>query len=255
MPVGDIYPALTPDVYPTLYGDGAPVPWPTQLMAGVEQCYILRKPFITVNGSGKITAAQDLSGKGHHLAFSPNAPDYVAGGVGGHGCAELSSNEKLTVSGLPYVLGDSMDVYMVMQFNDTLPFATTEAFWSFDGQHKLVSVGTTANFQSDMNSVNNGYENLATSGGLTLNPLLVASTMYGGEHNVFVNGVKTAGGTSHGGIHTAEGSFTIGDLGSVTHTYRLAELVIVRNVGNDADRLAYQNQRVAKEYPSISLAA
>lgn len=230
-----------------------PVPLPHQILRGVEQCYIFRKPYITVNGSGKATDAEDVTGNGHHLAFNPNAPDAILGGVDGHDCIELSNNEKLTVSSLPYVLGDSIDIYAVIQFNDTLPFSTNEAFWSFDGQHKLISVGTTTNFQSDMNSVNNGYENLVASG-LSLNPLMVVSAMYGGEHNVFVNGTKTAGGTNHGGIHAAEGSFTIGDLGSVTHTYRLAELVIVRNDGSDSQRKAYEQLRVAREYPTIKAA-
>lgn len=230
-------------------------PLPTDVLSGVVQSYIFRDGYLTYN-AGDITACENQANPGTHDLSATSPGSYVASGLDGQDCVELSGAEYYDAAGtLPYLQGESKSLYIVYEFNGTLPYSGNDYLYRFGGgDHYMRFTNGNSGVSTRFDGVTTGVCSLPSSDLTVDTPYLFGHVSYEDDGELWLNGtLDNNEGTTHGGIEADETSFRLGDE-TGSPNVRIGEIVVVRDDGSDAERVDYEYNRVGVDYPTIGAA-
>lgn len=227
------------------------------------QVYLIRDPYLTYL-AGDVTLCENAANPGVSDMVANNPPLFVAGGLDGKDCvdADSSANESLQITGMPFLATDHLQLQAVVQSDNV---AAVQFIAVLDqgggGADDIVRVGNQDATQWFFYAVSTGggaQTNITSKVGT--GPRLLGLDITS-KVSSYQNGVENAyGSATAGGINTnVSAARILSQRGFSYFDGRLAEMVFVRNFpggvsGQDAARVAYQDNRIAIEYPTIGAA-
>ena len=236
---------------------------PIDIWGAAAVWYEFTDPYLTYSGPD-VTAAQNVANPGTYDLGVGSAPLFVADGLDGRDCGEFDgAGESLLVNTLPLAVGDTWDIYAVVQYMGTPPPGGVEYILYTDngGGASQVTANWNSDYGMEYRSTPSGYAS-NRGGALDTDPHLIVAASYNqgsgtSDGNLYIDGsVVAAVSSGQDGTQHGVSRFTVGALpgGASAANMRVSEIVLVRNETNgDANRLAYQ-ERIKALYPTIGAA-
>lgn len=235
-------------------GGGVPLP-PAIFQGNALFAYIASPPHIVVGAGPTVTLLHNVVSPGTLDSVPSGNPAYLPGGfLDGRNAIQFDGATQVSTTaaiGVPALQRN--DIYTVCQYSGALP--SPIALRSFDGGvwYGIFRASGTLGVPMVMAPFGpiSGNAGPYDNGGLAL-----FGTQYGGDVNVWVNGTQLLLLGGQVGSTNPLTTFSFGGNGGANFwPGTFAELVCVVNddPNGNAHRLAYQNSRLKRLYPSIPL--